>query len=191
MELENNAFLCCCVFSVYLWLLNTVVHLKAVRSNLLPFLPSIKDMSCWVHLIWWVTHVLLIVTGVLGVWGLVHYGSYCSTGTREGDKCLKLSKTNLEFLIASIVCGSLLVGYGMWCLWKWNPEPAGQAEQAGQAGQAEQPSGQPSGQAEQPSGQAEQAEQPSGQAEQPSGQAEQPSGQPSGQVVNRVQITVV
>ena len=147
MELENNAFLLCCVISSYFWLLNLFVSLEKVRSNLLPFLPPIKEMSCWVTRIWWSTQVLLIVSGVLGIWGLVHFGRWCSTGTPEGDKCSKLSQTNLGFFLASIGCITLLVSYAMWCLCKYKPEPAAEL--------AEQPSGQaePAAELEEPAGQ--------------------------------------
>ena len=122
MELENNAYLLCTVMSSYFWLLNTVVSLEAVRSNLLPFLPPIKEMSRWVRGVWWVTHVLLMVSGVVGIWGLAHFGKYCRPGTREVDKCSKLSDTNLNFFLACIGCEAILVGYVFWCLFQAKPE---------------------------------------------------------------------
>ena len=133
MGLENNAYLVCTVISSYFWLLNTVVSLERVRSNLLPFLPPIKEMSRWVRRIWWVSHVLLMVSGVLGIWGLAHFGRYCTTGTREGDKCSKLSDTNLDFFLACIGCEAILVGYVFWCLFKAKPEE----EQGGEVEEVE------------------------------------------------------
>ena len=66
--------------------------------------------------------MLLMVSGVLGIWGLAHFGKYCRPGTREGDKCSKLSDTNLDFFLACIGCEAILVGYVFWCLFQAKPE---------------------------------------------------------------------
>jgi hypothetical protein len=111
MTNEKNSFVLCSVLSLYVWCINVAICFKA---NKLSFLPPINEMNLWVRRIWWVTHVPLLVSFGLGVWGWSHFGRYCELHTKEGEKCDHLSYRNEAFLIAASVLETFLIGYFAW-----------------------------------------------------------------------------
>ena len=111
MTNERNSFVLCSVLSLYVWCINVAICFKASK---LSFLPPINQISLWVRRIWWVTHVPLLVSFGLGVWGWSHFGRYCELHTKKGEKCSHLSYRNEAFLIAALVLETFLIGYFAW-----------------------------------------------------------------------------
>ena len=129
MTNERNSFVLCSVLSLYVWCINVAICFKA---NKLSFLPPINEISLWVRRIWWVTHVPLLVSFGLGVWGWSHFGRYCELHTKEGEKCSHLSYRNGVFLIAALILESFLIGYFAWRVCRTesesDPEPEPEPE---------------------------------------------------------------
>ena len=134
---ERNSFVLCSVLSLYVWCINVAICFKASK---LSFLPPINEISLWVRRIWWVTHVPLLVSFGLGVWGWSHFGRYCELHTKKGEKCDHLSYRNEAFLIAALVLETFLIGYFAWrvCRTESDPEQEHQEPEHQESNQVQQ-----------------------------------------------------